>query len=33
MSSRVQRLIKFFPIIMHLNEIPLDDALLVFSKI
>ena len=33
MSNRVQILVKFVLIIMHLNEIPHDDALLVFSKI
>ena len=33
MSSRVQRLVKFVSIIMHLNEISCDDTLLDFSKI
>ena len=33
MSNCVQILVKFVLIIMHLNEIPRDDALLVFSKI
>ena len=33
MSNRVHRLVKFVSIIMHLNEIPHDNAFLVFSKI
>ena len=33
MSSRVLWLVQFVSIIMHLNEISRDDALLVFSKI
>ena len=33
LSSRVHRLVKFASIIMHINEIPRDDNLLVFSNI
>ena len=33
MTSCVQMLVKFVSIIMHLNEIPHDNAFLVFSKI
>ena len=33
MSNRVHRLVKFVSIIMYLNEISHDNALLVFSKI
>ena len=33
MSSCVWRLVKFVPFIMHLNEFPLDNALLVIVKL
>ena len=32
MSSNVQRLVKFVPFIMHLNEFSFDNALLVIVK-